>query len=95
MFTFSARIGLNQVHSQKKKNGSNIVRPLRRTLKGSTKNQKSSKIKYRTKKKFHKCDLDHFCFNEEPFLLFKFPWTISEGSIKNSFFEPLEKVLEN
>ena len=32
-----------------------------------------------------------FWFNKEPFWLFKFPWTISEGSIKNSFFKPFEK----
>ena len=36
-----------------------------------------------------------FWLNKEPFWLFKFPWTISEGSIKNSFFNPLEKVLKN
>ena len=28
-----------------------------------------------------------FGFNKEPFWLIKFPWTISEGSIKNSFFK--------
>ena len=35
-----------------------------------------------------------FWFNKEPFWLFKFPWTISDGSIKNSFFKPLKKVLK-
>ena len=33
-----------------------------------------------------------FWFNEEPLWLFKFPWTISKVPIKNSFFNPLEKV---
>ena len=36
-----------------------------------------------------------FWFNKDPFWLFKFPWTISDCSIKNSFFKPLEKVLKN
>ena len=36
-----------------------------------------------------------FWFNKEPLWLFKFPWTISEGLINNSFFKPLEKVLKN
>ena len=35
-----------------------------------------------------------FWLNKEPFWLFKFPWTISKDSIKNSFFNPLEKVLK-
>ena len=36
-----------------------------------------------------------YWFNKQPFWLLKFPWTISEGSIKNSFFKPLKKVLKN
>ena len=36
----------------------------------------------------------HFCSIKNLFGFFKFPWNISEGSTKNSFFNLLEKVLK-